>query len=118
MKAPCTLIAILATYFLIKVADAFLTGQIYSLAPLAIWGIAGWKAYKGSQSSTWVLGGLFIIGAAFTSYGALVSSRLPTVDKGFNYGYALFLAGSAAYLFLSPKLKAFQESHMASPYGR
>jgi len=118
MKAPRTLIAILAINFLLKALAALLTGQIYAFAPLAVWGIAGWKASRGSQTAAWVLGGFFILGAAFTTYGTLSASGLHPIDIGFNYGYAAFLLGSAAYLFLSPKLKAFQEAHEVGAYGR
>ncbi|WP_143068960.1 hypothetical protein [Solimonas aquatica] len=118
MKAPRTLVVILAIYFLLKVLTAVLTGQIYALAPLAVWSIAGWKAYKGSQTAAGVLVVLFVLGAAFTTYGTMVASGLHPIDVGFNYGYVVFLAASAAYLLLSRKLKAFQESSGVGAYGR
>jgi hypothetical protein len=106
-SAPRGFLVLLAIYFLLEIVGALLSGSVLYLARIVVFGIAAWRALRGSRpaaiflavvTSLGAIAGLYVAYAAFAVNPAVAIVQLVIVA---------FLASIAAYIFFSPKLKLF-----------
>ena len=118
-RIPRTFLVLLAIYFLLDVLGVLFTGQFVWLGRTAILGIATWRTLQGSRPASFLLGGLFALNAVLAvARGARLWPASPEDAIGELVG-AAFVAAIAAYIFLSPALRAtYVEGDVARWRGR
>ena len=105
-RIPRTFLVLLAVYFLLEIAGTIVTGQYIALGRMVVLGIAAWRTLQGSRAAAFFLGGLFVLGVLLSIRTTLALWSSSPSDAIAPLAAMLLMATLAAYVFLSPGMRA------------